>query len=83
MSHTVLVLAIVAAVGVGIDRLLLRAEAQGWINWRRRGPSRGAATYHTLELMSIFDPSVESVIEARYSEQRNEDDCGEPPGPLQ
>ncbi len=62
-----------------VDRVLLRLEAKGWLNYRRNGFSRGGAAYHTLQLSSIFDPSLKPTIEVRYEEQRDEEDCGAPP----
>lgn len=62
-----------------VDRVLLGLEARGWINYRKNGPGRGAAAYHTLLLSSIFDPSLEPTIEVRYEEERDEDDSGAPP----
>lgn len=65
---------------VGLDRFLLLLEAKGWINYRRHGLSRGGATYHTLELHSIFDPGVRQVLEVKYSEEREDEESGAPPG---
>lgn len=64
-----------------LDRVLLALESQGWLNYRRVGLSRGAATYHTLELSSAFDPAFEEVIEAKYAAEKHEDDSGGPPAP--
>ena len=72
----------IAGIGAGaylLDRLLLRIEERGWINYRRHGASRGAAAYHALELQSIFDPSVKEVIEARWEERKEQDEAGDPP----
>jgi len=65
---------------VGLDRLLLRLEARGWINYRRRGLSRGASSYHALMLQSVFDPSARHVIDATYRETTQQQDSGEAPG---
>ena len=54
--------AVLLVVLVVIDRILLRLESRGWINYRRHGLSRGGAVYHTLELHSIFDPAVRPVL---------------------
>jgi hypothetical protein len=51
------------------------------VNYRRVGPSRGAATYHTLELSSAFNPGFEEVIEVKYAVEAQEDDSGGPPAP--
>ena len=77
-------LAWAAAVLAGLailDRLLLRLERAGWINYRRRGPSRGGATYHVLELQSIFNPGTEQVIEVKYGQEQEVDESGAPPAP--
>lgn len=63
-----------------VDRLLLWFEARGWINYRRRGLSRGGSTYHVLELQSIFNPGTREVMEVMYGEEEQEDDSGAPPG---
>lgn len=63
-----------------LDRLLLWAEARGWINYRKHGLSRGGATYQALELQSIFNPSTREVMEVKYGEQEKVDESGAPPG---
>lgn len=69
------------AICIMLDRLLLRAERKGWINYRRRGLSRSGAAFHSLTLQSIFQPSAQSLIEAKYTQVAEEDDSGDPPGP--
>lgn len=64
-----------------LDRLLLLMERRGWIHYRRNGLSRGGASYHTLQLSSIFNPGMQAVIEAKYEEEEQQDESGEPPGP--
>jgi hypothetical protein len=68
----------VLLLGFCLDRLLLRAEARGWINYRRNGLSRPGAIYHALELQSIFDPGIRQVIEVRCEERKNQDESGDP-----
>ena len=68
-----------AALLLVLDRILLFMEARGWINYRRVGLSRGAATYHTLELSSVFDPGFQEIIEVKYASTREQDDSGGPP----
>ena len=70
--------AIVLAVVLLLDRLLLRIEAKGWMNYRRRGLSRGAAVYHLMEMHSVFDPGIQQVIEAEYRQQKEQDESGAP-----
>ena len=64
-----------------LDRILLRVEARGWINYRKHGFSRGAAQYHMLELSSVFDPSMQQALEVRYEQRKEQDDSGAPPAP--
>ena len=61
-----------------LDRSLLWAEARGWIYYRRNKPGRGAATYHLLEMSTIFDPSMRPVQEIRIQEEASEDEAGDP-----
>lgn len=70
------VIAIVLTLYV-IDRLLLRAEARGWINYRRNGLSRPGALYHTFELHSVFDPGIQQVMEISYEERKAQDYTGD------
>ena len=62
-----------------LDRILLFMEARRWINYRRVGLSRGAATYHTLQLSSAFDPGFQEIIEVKYASEKEQDDAGGPP----
>lgn len=73
--------AVVAIAGlVVLDRLLLAAEARGWINYRRRGLSMGAAGYHAGQLASTFTPGVGHLHDAAVEEAREEaDEAGTPP----
>jgi hypothetical protein len=71
---------IVVLVLIVIDRVLLTAEARGWINYRRNGLSRPGALYHTFELHSVFDPGIKQVIEISYEESKAQDFAGDPAG---
>jgi len=71
--------AIVVALLV-LDRILLRAEARGWINYRKVGLSRGGASYPTLQLSSIFEPGFGEIMEVKYADEKAQDDSGGPPG---
>ena len=66
--------------GCALDRFLLWAEERQWINYRKHGFSRGAAQYHMLELSAIFDPGKQQVLEMEFTERKEEDDSGAPPG---
>jgi hypothetical protein len=63
-----------------LDRILLFLESRGWIYYRRTKPGRGASTYHLLEWTSVLDPSQRQVMELRISEERQEDEAGDPEG---
>ena len=75
-------LAIAIAVAVALlvlDRLLLAAEARGWIYWRRRRASPGTRASALLELHALLEPDRHYVAEAMREESREEDDEGDPP----
>lgn len=55
-------------------------ERNGWINYRRRGLSRGGAAYHALVLQSIFSPGAEHLSQVVYEQEVQRDDSGDPPG---
>lgn len=73
-------LGLIALIAV-VDQLLLSIEARGWINYRRRGLSRRGAAFHTLKLHSIFDPAAEQIVEAKYSEEKRQDESGDTSAP--
>jgi hypothetical protein len=62
-----------------LDRILLWLESMGWINYRRRGFIRGGASYHALEMQSVFDPGAKELQQARFQNQEERDDSGDPP----
>jgi hypothetical protein len=74
IGHTFVLISLLAV----LDWLLLRAEARGWINYRRNGLSRPGAIYHVLELQSVFDPGIRQVIEISYEERKIRDHAGDP-----
>ena len=61
------------------DRFLLWVESRGWIYYRRYGLHRGAATYHLLEMSSVFDPGFKEIMEVRTEEKELQDESGDPP----
>lgn len=79
MRDALVLILLILVLGGVMDRVLLRLEERGWINYRRNGISRGAITYHALELQSIFDPGTQQVIEIQYEEREQEDEAGNPP----
>jgi hypothetical protein len=75
-----------AAIAVGtivvlltIDRLLLAAEARGWIYWRRRKASPGTRAGAILELHALLEPDRRHTAEVLREETHEEDDEGDPP----
>lgn len=48
-----------------LDRFALRAEARGWIYWRRRKAAPGALGGALLEVQKILEPGQAHVAEAR------------------
>ncbi|MCL4232899.1 MAG: hypothetical protein KJ042_00090 [Deltaproteobacteria bacterium] len=75
-----IVIAVLGAAFV-LDRLLLAAEARGWIYWRKKKASPGTAALAMLELESIVSPAKRHVIEQKRQEHAEEDDEGDPPTP--
>jgi hypothetical protein len=55
------------------DRLLLAAEARGWINYRRTPPRKGTAARAVMGVAEAFDPAIHHRIEAEdFDEDRIE-----------
>jgi hypothetical protein len=71
-------LALIAALAL-VDRLLLWMEEKGWLYYRRTRGRGGGAIYHMMETHSTFDPGIQEVIEAKYHEEKNQDESGDPP----
>jgi HAMP domain-containing protein len=44
-------------------------------------PFRGVDLTHLLNLQSIYEPGSRQLLERRQSEEREEDDAGDPPRP--
>jgi len=74
-------LAAAAVLAVIIDRLLLAAEARGWIYYRKKQSSPGTSASAFLELQSMLEPGRKYEIQAIQSEADERDDEGEPPSP--
>lgn len=81
MPKLVFWIAVTAVAIFAVDRLLLWMEAKGWLYYRRNKPRGGAATYHMMQIHSIYDPGIQEVIEVKYGEEQEEDESGDPPGP--
>nr|NLI50928.1 hypothetical protein [Propionibacterium sp.] len=67
---------------VVLDRLLVWAEARGWLYYRRRGRAGAAGVFG--ELMDVFQPSrqitVQETERRRQQVQQAESGAGERPG---
>jgi hypothetical protein len=72
----VVVLLAVAAAGFAADRLLLRAEARGWIYYRHRKPSRTAVGNAMMTILQVYEPQQEHTVEEsrRYDADEAGDD---------
>jgi len=69
---------IVVVLGLVIaDRLLLAAEARGWIYWRRKSASPGTTAAAMMELHSMVEPGRAHVAEAIRAEETEKDDEGD------
>ncbi len=68
------------AVVVGLyllHRLATYAEQRGWVYYRSK-PPRGAGSVGAMRVMSLFDPTIEHVIEEVVSDRLVIDETGEP-----
>lgn len=61
------------------DRLLLAAEARGWIYYRRRKASPGTRASAFLEMQSMLEPGRTHEVEAIRGEENGSEESGEPP----
>jgi hypothetical protein len=77
--RTMIIIGVVLVLAFILDRALLLLESIGWINYRRRGFIRGGASYHALEMQSVFDPGAKELQQARFQNQEERDDSGDPP----
>jgi hypothetical protein len=62
-----------------LDKALLKAEARGWIYYRRKQPSRSALGNAFLEIQKIWEPSKEAMVEVMKEEKKEQADSGDPP----
>ncbi|MBZ0271262.1 hypothetical protein K8I61_04450 [bacterium] len=76
-------IATIGGIGVALfafDRLMLVAEARGWIYWRRRKPSPGTAGNALLKLHAMIEPSKKHLVDVRKDEAGEDEDQSDPPG---
>jgi|CXWL01.1.fsa_nt_gi hypothetical protein len=62
-----------------LDRLLLAAEARGWVFYRRRRASRSALGNAFLEVQRLLEPAQEHALEVRRAEPGESAESGDPP----
>ena len=79
MIRTVAIVAAAAAVLYVLDRVLLAAEARGWIYWRHRKASPGTRAGALMELHALLEPDRKHTAEVLREETREEDEDGDPP----
>lgn len=69
---------VVVAVLVVADRALLAAERRGWIYYRTRRPSKGAAAERMVQLGTIWDPSQAHHLQEKDRQEDDADEDAEP-----
>lgn len=62
-----------------VDRLLLAAEARGWIYWRRRKASPGTLGNAVASAHALLEPDRRHLVEERRAVKREEEDGEGPP----
>lgn len=78
MIATVWLLAVVGAL-YALHRLGLWMESRGWIYYRKKHGSSGAAGSAFLEVQSLFEPGAQHVLEVKRNAGSEHDDSGDPP----
>lgn len=62
-----------------LHRLALWMEAQGWLYYWHRRPSRSALGNAFLEVQQLVEPAQRPVLEAKREERAEREDPGDPP----
>ena len=75
----VLILGLLAVLLWLADRALLRAEARGWIYWRKKRGHSDRLGQAFLELHTMLEPGKRHVIEERRRDHDEEPGGGAPP----
>ena len=66
MDVAVIILGVIAGLAVliyGAHRFLLYAEQRGWVYYKHKRAPAGSGALAFMELMSIYKPEIEHVIE--------------------
>lgn len=66
MDVAVIILGVIAGLAVliyGAHRFLLYAEQRGWVYYKHKQAPAGSGALAFMELMSIYKPEIEHVIE--------------------
>lgn len=81
MGWALWVLLVVASALV-LDRLLLAAEARGWIYWRRRKASSSSSVANAFQTIQAFwEPSKAHSVEERQRMELDEAEDDDPEDP--
>ena len=74
-----LLIPVLAAGIILLDRFFLWCERRGWIYYRKRRASAVSARNAALHMQSIIEPGKAYQIEEERSEREDDDDEGAPP----
>lgn len=74
-----LLIPVLAAGIILLDRFLLYCERRGWIYWRKRRATAVSARSAMLHVQSLIEPGKAYQIEEERSEREEEDGEGAPP----
>jgi hypothetical protein len=62
--------------GLVVDRILLAAEARGWIYYRKNKPSVTSVGTALFQLQAIVQPEKQHVVEQQLAIKEDEDEDG-------
>jgi len=68
-----------AAILAALDQLLLWAERNGWVYWRKTKGRRGGIGDAFFRVQASVDPRAEQVLEAKQTKKREDRAAGDPP----
>ncbi len=90
MDVALIIVAVIAGLAVliyGAHRFLLFAERRGWVYYKHKRAPAGSGATAFMELMKIYRPEIEHVIEEERSGDLRvtDDETGEKrhPGPIE
>lgn len=76
MTRWIAVVGVVLLIAWAMDRVLLRAEARGWVFYRRRKASPGTSAAAALTMQAMLQPGARHVLESTLASanRRTEDE---------